>query len=90
MNKQVFYDPQRKRWKRLRRIFDVLALLGVLLGLIFVIGLLRIKPLPELLLATPKRNFKALSAPTPADGSEAVGCSFELGRRIAGGILCGL
>ena len=23
MTKQVFYDPQRKRWKRLRRIFDV-------------------------------------------------------------------
>ncbi len=65
MNKQVFYDPQRKRWKRLRRIFDVLALLGMLLGLIFVVGLLRIKPLPELLLATPKRNYKALSAPTP-------------------------
>ena len=43
----------------------MLALLGVLLGLIFVIGLLRIKPLPELLLATPKRNYKALSAPTP-------------------------
>jgi hypothetical protein len=28
MNKQVFYDPQRKRWKRLRRIIDVAALLG--------------------------------------------------------------
>ena len=41
----------------------MLALLGVVLGLIFVIGLLRIKPLPELLLATPKRNYKALSAP---------------------------
>ena len=62
-NQQVFYDPQRKRWKRLRRIFDVLALLGLLVGLIFIVGLLRIKPLPELLLATPKRNYKALSAP---------------------------
>ncbi len=62
-NQQVFYDPQRKRWKRLRRIFDALALFGVLVGVIFIVGLLRIKPLPELLLATPKRNFKALSTP---------------------------
>jgi peptidoglycan-N-acetylglucosamine deacetylase len=63
MNQQVFYDPQRKRWKRLRRIFDVLALLGVLVGLVFFIGLLRIRPLPELLMAPPKRNFKSLSLP---------------------------
>ena len=60
MNKQVFYDPQRKRWKRLRRIFDVLALLGLVLGTVFVIGLLRMKPLPELFLQGQKRNFRAL------------------------------
>jgi len=63
MNRQVFYDPQRKRWKRLRRIFDILALLGVLLGTVFIINLLRMKPLPELLLATPKRNYRALVNP---------------------------
>jgi peptidoglycan-N-acetylglucosamine deacetylase len=61
MNKQVFYDPQRKRWKRLRRIFDILALLGLLLGSVFVVGLLRMKPLPELLLQTQRRNFHALT-----------------------------
>ncbi len=63
MNKQVFYDPQRKRWKQLRRIFDVLALAGLLIGTIFVIGLLRIRPLPELLLETPKRNYRTLTNP---------------------------
>ena len=63
MNNQVFYDPQRKRWKRLRRIFDVLALFGLVIGVVFAIGLLRIRPLPELLLQTPKRNFRALSTP---------------------------
>ena len=63
MNKQVFYDPQKKRWKRLRGIFDVLALAGLLIGTIFVIGLLRIRPLPELLLQSPKRNYRALSSP---------------------------
>jgi cellulose synthase/poly-beta-1,6-N-acetylglucosamine synthase-like glycosyltransferase/peptidoglycan/xylan/chitin deacetylase (PgdA/CDA1 family)/spore germination protein YaaH len=61
MNNQVFYDPERKRWKRLRRIFDVLALLGLVFGAIFVVGLLRMKPLPELLLQAPKRNYRALA-----------------------------
>ena len=63
MNEQVFYDPQRKRWKRLRRVFDVLALLGLLIGTVFVVGLLRSRPLPELLLETPKRNYRALANP---------------------------
>jgi peptidoglycan-N-acetylglucosamine deacetylase len=62
MNKQVFYDPQRKRWKRLRRIFDLLALLGLVLGSIFVVGLVRMKPLPELFLQTQKRNYKTLAS----------------------------
>ena len=57
MNKQVFFDPQRKRWKRLRRIFDIVALLGVVVGVLFTIGLVRMTPLPELLLATPKPNY---------------------------------
>ena len=63
MNKPVFYDPQNKRWKRLRRIIDVLALAGLVLGVVFVVGLIRMKPLPELLLQTPKRNYRALTAP---------------------------
>ncbi|HWW98613.1 MAG TPA: polysaccharide deacetylase family protein [Edaphobacter sp.] len=61
MNQQVFYDPQRKRWKRLRRIFDLLALLGLVLGSVFVVGLMRMKPLPELLLQAQKRNYRALA-----------------------------
>ena len=61
MNKQVFYDPQRKRWKRLRRVFDVLALVGLVLGTIFVIGLIRMKPLPELFLQAQKKNYRALN-----------------------------
>ena len=36
-DKQIFFDPHRKRWKRLRRIFDVTAVLTtlVLAGFIF-------------------------------------------------------
>ncbi len=61
MNKPVFYDPQRKRWKRLRRVFDVLALFGLLVGTIFLVGLLRMKPLPELILTAQTRNYRALT-----------------------------
>jgi len=60
MSKQVFFDPQRKRWKRLRRIFDIVALTGVVVGVLFVIGLMRMTPLPELLLSTQKRNYSPL------------------------------
>ncbi|MEI9977453.1 MAG: polysaccharide deacetylase family protein [Edaphobacter sp.] len=66
MNKPVFFDPQRKRWKRLRRILDILALLGLVFGSIFIVGLLRMKPLPELFLQAQKRNYRALVNQTPA------------------------
>ena len=63
MSKQVFYDPQRKRWKRLRRIFDVLALLGALVGVFFVVGLLRMKPMQGLDLRSATKRYRALSNP---------------------------
>ena len=63
MNNQVFFDPQKKRWKRLRRIFDALAVLGLIVGVVFIIGLLRIKPMKELLLPSPTHNYRALNNP---------------------------
>ena len=63
MNNPVFYDPERKRWRRLRRIFDVLALLGLIVGVLFTVGLLQMKRLPELLLPTQKRNYRTLTNP---------------------------
>ncbi|HEY0163528.1 MAG TPA: glycosyltransferase [Edaphobacter sp.] len=61
MSKPIFYDPQRKRWKRLRFLFDLLALGGLILGTIFMIGLIRMKPLPELMLTAQKRNYRTLA-----------------------------
>jgi len=61
MAKQIFYDPQRKRWKRFRVLFDSLALAGLLLGIIFLVGAIRMKPLPELLLSAQKRNYRTLA-----------------------------
>jgi peptidoglycan-N-acetylglucosamine deacetylase len=71
MTKQVFFDPQRKRWKRLRRIFDIVAVTGVVVGVLFVIGLLRMTPLPELLLSTQKPHYSPLqNVPTPVRGGQ--------------------
>src|SRR5437763_1232161 len=61
MTKQVFFDPQRKRWKRLRRIFDVIALLGCVIGVVFVIGLVRMTPLPELFFSTRRHTYTPAS-----------------------------
>ena len=64
--RQIFFDPQRKRWKRLRRIFDAGAVLVTLVLAAFVFNLARRQPLPELLLPTPKHNFRALPDRTMA------------------------
>ena len=58
--KPIFYDPGRKRWKRLRRVFDVLAVLSTIVLIAFGVNVLRREKLPELLLPTPKRNYKPL------------------------------
>jgi cellulose synthase/poly-beta-1,6-N-acetylglucosamine synthase-like glycosyltransferase/peptidoglycan/xylan/chitin deacetylase (PgdA/CDA1 family)/spore germination protein YaaH len=63
MNRQVFYDPQRKRWKRLRRVFDSLALGGAVLGVLFVVGLVKMKPMQGLDLRSATKRYRALSNP---------------------------
>ncbi len=63
MSKPVFYDPQRKRWKRLRRVFDLLALFGAVLGVVFLLGLLRVRPLQQLDLRSATKRYRALSHP---------------------------
>jgi peptidoglycan-N-acetylglucosamine deacetylase len=70
MSKQVFYDPQRKRWKRLRRVFDVLAVTGVAVGAIFAVSLAKMTPLPELLLAKPRHHDMPLRVEAPARGAK--------------------
>ena len=62
-SKPIFLDEKRRRWKRLRRVMDISAAVGLLLFIVFVIGVVRIKPLPDLLLETPKHNYRALNHP---------------------------
>jgi cellulose synthase/poly-beta-1,6-N-acetylglucosamine synthase-like glycosyltransferase/peptidoglycan/xylan/chitin deacetylase (PgdA/CDA1 family)/spore germination protein YaaH len=59
-DRQIFFDPQRKRWKRLRRIFDVTAAVSTLILAGFIFNVLRYQQLPELLLPVPKHNYRAL------------------------------
>jgi cellulose synthase/poly-beta-1,6-N-acetylglucosamine synthase-like glycosyltransferase/peptidoglycan/xylan/chitin deacetylase (PgdA/CDA1 family)/spore germination protein YaaH len=59
-DKQIFFDPQRKRWKRLRRVFDVSAVVLTLVLAVFIVNVLHNQHLPELLLPTVRHNFKAL------------------------------
>ncbi len=59
-DKQIFFDPQRKRWKRLRRFLDATAVISTLVMVAFIFNVLRNQHLPELLLPTPKHNYKAL------------------------------
>ena len=60
MAQPIFYDPRRARWKRLRRLFDILGITATLLVIFFVYSALRSEPLPDLLLPTLRRPFHAL------------------------------
>jgi cellulose synthase/poly-beta-1,6-N-acetylglucosamine synthase-like glycosyltransferase/peptidoglycan/xylan/chitin deacetylase (PgdA/CDA1 family)/spore germination protein YaaH len=64
-HRQIFFDPQRKRWKRLRRILDITAVLSTLILAGFIFNVMRNQQLPELLLTAPKHNYKALSDRPP-------------------------
>lgn len=54
----VFYDPQRKRWRRLRRVFDVLALALTLIFLFFIYSVLKEDKLPDLRLTDQKKSYR--------------------------------
>jgi cellulose synthase/poly-beta-1,6-N-acetylglucosamine synthase-like glycosyltransferase/peptidoglycan/xylan/chitin deacetylase (PgdA/CDA1 family)/spore germination protein YaaH len=69
--RQIFFDPQRKRWKRLRRIFDAAAVLSTLILAGFIFNVLRYQHLPGLPLLTPKHNFKALPETQLPRGSKS-------------------
>ena len=56
----IFYDPRRARWRRLRRMLDITAVLVSALIIFFVYTALKDEPLPELLFSPQKRAFKAL------------------------------
>ena len=65
-DRQIFFDPQRTRWKRLRRILDVTAVITTLVLAVFIFNILRVQRLPELLLPNQKHTYRALQNRTQA------------------------
>jgi cellulose synthase/poly-beta-1,6-N-acetylglucosamine synthase-like glycosyltransferase/peptidoglycan/xylan/chitin deacetylase (PgdA/CDA1 family) len=61
MAKPIFYDLRQARWKRLRRMFDVAALLLMLLVTFFIYNALNGERLPELFLPLQKKPYHALT-----------------------------
>ena len=60
---QIFFDPLRKRWKRLRRVLDIFAVFSTLVLAGFIFNLLRTQQLPELLLPIAKHKYHAIQDP---------------------------
>ena len=56
----VFYDPERKRWKLIRRTIDVVGVSLTLLLVFFLVTVLRGTSIPDLPLAEQKKNYRAL------------------------------
>ena len=71
-NKPVFYDPQRKRWKRLRRVLDVTGVIATVVLVFFFITVIKREALPELLLVPPKKNYKPLIEQLRSDNDKKV------------------
>jgi peptidoglycan-N-acetylglucosamine deacetylase len=59
-DRQIFSDPQRKRWKRLRLIFDIAVVVATLVVIGFIFNVMRYQQVPELFLPVPKHNYRAL------------------------------
>ena len=60
MSKAIFHDPQRKRWKRLRPLFDAGAVVVSLSLAVFILTVLRGEELPKVLLPDQKRVYHAI------------------------------
>ena len=58
--KQVFYDPNLTRWKRLRRITDVAFLIATVVGIVFIFSVVKRERLPDLLMPVQQHNYRAL------------------------------
>src|ERR1700687_980934 len=65
MSKPIFFDPDRRRWKRIRTSIDVTAVVLSLLIVFFVLTVVRKTNIPKVLLADQKKNYHALKLKEP-------------------------
>ena len=70
MARQVFYDPNQARWRRIRRVFDAAALAFSFLVVFFIYSALRSDPLPDLSWLAEKRPYHALKENEKAKARE--------------------
>ena len=64
-DQQIFFDPERKRWRRFRLVLDVSAVLFTVILVAFIFHILHTQHLPELLLPVHKHKYKALPDRSP-------------------------
>lgn len=64
-NKPIFFDPERRRWKRIRKTIDVAVVVLSLLLIAFTFTVVRNTNVPTVLLADQKKNYRALQQKEP-------------------------
>ncbi len=65
MSKPIFFDPDRRRWKRIRKSIDVTVVVLSLLVVFFALTVVRKTNIPTILLADQKKNYRALKLNEP-------------------------
>ncbi len=65
MSKPIFFDPDRRRWKRIRKSIDVIVVVLSLLIVFFALTVVRKTNIPAVLLADQKKNYRALKLNEP-------------------------
>src|SRR5689334_14067376 len=60
MSKPVFLDPERRRWRRIRKSIDFAVVAVSLLFIFFVLTVVRKTSIPNLPFTDQKRNYRAL------------------------------
>jgi len=65
MPKPIFFDPDQRRWKRIRKSIDVAVVLLSLLVVFFALTVVRKTSIPTVLLADQKKNYRALKLKEP-------------------------
>jgi cellulose synthase/poly-beta-1,6-N-acetylglucosamine synthase-like glycosyltransferase/peptidoglycan/xylan/chitin deacetylase (PgdA/CDA1 family) len=65
MSKPIFFDPDRRRWKRIRKSIDITVVILSLLIVFFALTVVRKTNIPTVLLADQKKNYRALKLNEP-------------------------
>jgi cellulose synthase/poly-beta-1,6-N-acetylglucosamine synthase-like glycosyltransferase/peptidoglycan/xylan/chitin deacetylase (PgdA/CDA1 family)/spore germination protein YaaH len=65
MSKPIFFDPDRRRWKRIRKSIDIAVVVLSLLIVFFALTVVRKTNIPTVLLSDQKRNYRALKLNEP-------------------------